>query len=516
MKEERGITLIKLCFLIVIIAILFVMMFSALKSSFEATDIQKFVVQMELLQEKVNLIRREYKLWNEYDPNEVGNYHLYLESLGFTNANTSPNLYLDEFNKIIENLTIEELEYWDKDTDHILANYYYFEPKDLKDKFGLKNFDNYIIINFYTGNIIAKNPVKDVNTGKMVYRQYDAAIGNKLDIVPIINEETVVEVSVLENYGLSQKIKVALKSTQENVLKPNIKEIYYYKNGTQDEIRKKCTGLVDYVYNSKEKFATFTIDKTGKYSFVVEDSNSTEYPRIDFDITLCNSPEMLPGFIGVYWDDAGTEYSIANTYDSNWYSYSKDNFKMANAKDAEGNYWVWIPRFIYEENANSINIDFAKDNTMISTRNVATNTYKLYDAFDMDTKGFWIAKYQGNVNKNKLSFKPGKTLTIVNKTKAEDISNKLMDSSLAEYARLGISQELDAAGIIAKAYGIEIANDLVHYAGGSPNEKEIVNNTKYSSTNNIFGVFDLNTSETEITQNSNEDEGRFRLILVKE
>ena len=149
MKEERGITLIKLCFLIVIIAILFVMMFSALKSSFEATDIQKFVVQMELLQEKVNLIRREYKLWNEYDPNEVGNYHLYLESLGFTNANTSPNLYLDEFNKIIENLTIEELEYWDKDTDHILANYYYFEPKDLKDKFGLKNFDNYIIINFY-------------------------------------------------------------------------------------------------------------------------------------------------------------------------------------------------------------------------------------------------------------------------------------------------------------------------------------------------------------------------------
>ena len=103
-----------------------------------------------------------------------------------------------------------------------------------------------------------------------------------------------------------------------------------------------------------------------------------------------------------------------------------------------------------------------------------------------------------------------------NKTKAEDISNKLMDSSLTEYARLGISQELDAAGIIAKAYGIEIANDLVHYAGGSPNEKEIVNNIKYSSTNNIFGVFDLNTSETEITQNSNEDEGRFRLILVKE
>ena len=217
MREEKGITLIKLCFLIVIVAILFVMIFSALKSSFAATEIQKFVVQMELLQEKVNLIRREYKIWDGYDPNEVGNYHLYLESLGFTNANTAKNIYVDEFNKVIENLTIEELEYWDKDTDHILTNYYYFEPKYLKDKFGLENFDNYIIINFYTGNIIAKNPVKDVNTGKMVYRQYDAVIGNKLDVVPIINEETEVEVSVLENYGLSQKIKVALKSTQENI-----------------------------------------------------------------------------------------------------------------------------------------------------------------------------------------------------------------------------------------------------------------------------------------------------------
>ena len=516
MRSEKGITLIKLCFVIVLIGILFVMTVSSIKSSFEATNLQKFVIRMELIQEKVNLIRREYKVWENYNPNENGNFYEYLKSFGFKNADSKDNIYSTEFNVILKRFNESETEYWDKDVDSILANYYYFAPEDLKFYFELPDFDNHIIINFYTGNIISKEPVEDVNTGEMVYRQYDAEIGSELNLVPIVNEETSVEVSVLENYGLRQKIKVTLKSPSEKMLKPNIDEIFYYREEDKNATRKKCTELVDYVYNSKEKYATFTIDRSGKYSFVVEDSNSTEYPRIDFDITLCNSPEMLPGFIGVYWDDAGTEYSIANTYDSNWYSYSKDNFKMANAKDAEGNYWVWIPRFIYEENANSINIDFAKDNTMISTRNVATNTYKLYDAFDMDTKGFWIAKYQGNVNKNKLSFKPGKTLTIVNKTKAEDISNKLMDSSLDEYARLGISQELDAAGIIAKAYGIEIANDLVHYAGGSPNEKEIVNNTKYSSTNNIFGVFDLNTSETEITQNSNEDEGRFRLILVKE
>ena len=64
------------------------------------------------------------------------------------------------------------------------------------------------------------------------------------------------------------------------------------------------------------------------------------------------------------------------------------------------------------------------------------------------------------------------------------------------------------------SYGRTIANDLVHYAGGSPNEKEIINNTKYSSSNNISGVFDTETSEVEITRNSEVKEGRFRPVLI--
>ena len=122
---------------------------------------------------------------------------LYYEFLDFYNC-TKIN-YI-EFSKCGSYLKLQKLlgkgsqEVWkDDEVDAFRANYYYFEPKDLKDKFGLDNFDNYIIINFYTGNIIAKDPVKDVNTGKMVYRQYDAVIGNKLDVVPIINEETEVE-----------------------------------------------------------------------------------------------------------------------------------------------------------------------------------------------------------------------------------------------------------------------------------------------------------------------------------
>ena len=45
-------------------------------------------------------------------------------------------------------------------------------------------------------------------------------------------------------------------------------------------------------------------------------------------------------------------------------------------------------------------------------------------------------------------------------------------------------------------------------------EKEIINNTKYSSSNNISGVFDTETSEVEITRNSEVKEGRFRPVLI--
>ena len=516
-KEEKGITLIKLCFLIVLLGIIFVMSFSAIKSSFAATDTQKFVIQMELLQEKVNVIRREYKLWEGYDPNEVGNYHLFLETLEYTNANKSNNEFINEFESILKEFNESEVEYWDKDIDSILANYYYFTPDEIETKFGLDNFENHIIINFYTGNIIAKDPVKDVNSNKYIHRQYDSEIGNELKLLPIVNEETTIEVSVIENYGLSQKIKVALKSVQENVSKPNINEIYYYRVGNQEEVRKKATELVDYVYNSQEKYATFTIDKSGNYSFVVEDSNSTEYTKVDYEVMLCNPPRLYQGLTGIYWDDAGVEYSITNAYDSNWYNYSKDAFKMANAKDEDGNYWVWVPRYIYEENAEgNINIDFVRETTMTSTRGVATRTYKLFDAFNEDTKGFWIAKYQSNINKNKLSIKPGKTLTIFNKTNAINVSNTMIVDTLTAYADLASDESLNAVKVLSKAFGVTIANDLVHYAGGSPNEKEILNNTKYSSSNNIFGIYDIETSEVEITKNSEEKEGRFRFILIEE
>ena len=77
--------------------------------------------------------------------------------------------------------------------------------------------------------------------------------------------------------------------------------------------------------------------------------------------------------------------------------------------------------------------------------------------------------------------------------------------------------ELNAVLMMSKALEIDISNNLVHYAGGSPEEDGFKNNVQYSSSNNVFGVYDLITSENEITKETrNNEEGRFRMILFTE
>ena len=84
------------------------------------------------------------------------------------------------------------------------------------------------------------------------------------------------------------------------------------------------------------------------------------------------------------------------------------------------------------------------------------------------------------------------------------------------YVDVMSNENLDSIITISEAVQIEITNDFVHYAGGSPDEDGFKENVRYSSTNNIYGIYDLVTSENEITKSSKEYEtGRFRLILIK-
>ena len=326
MKKENGITLIKICIIVAIIFIIATICAFIFKETNEKKELNKYIYIMEQIQEKVSLVRTEYKVWEKYNPNESGNFYTYLQELGYSNANNASNPYINDFNEIIK--TIEENDFkdnWNSNIDTIITNYCYFSQEDLEELFGLSNINFEVIINFYTGNVISRIGVKDGEN--IIYRQYDSSIGNKLVISNIYNSEIIPKFEIIENFGLSQKVKISLNRKES----ADIKDIYYYSSST-DENKKICSKLNGYNYNRDENAVYFYIENSGDYTFIVEDTNFVQYTQIEYQFNLCNPPQMLDGMMGIYWEENGNETRILTEYDSKWYNYSKNDFRMANDK----------------------------------------------------------------------------------------------------------------------------------------------------------------------------------------
>lgn len=509
MNKETGASLLQISIFVVIAIIVIAVCVSIFGESYRKRNINEYVAQMELIQEKVVKVRKEYKLWENYNPNETGNYYTYLKELGFSNANNSSNPYIETFSQIISYLEESNVSDWDHSTDSIITNYCYFSSEDLQNFFEIKEINFPVIINFYTGNVISGIGVYDGKS--VVYRLYDTELGKQLVVPSIYDLETIPKIEIVENYGLSQKVKITL----DRKTSADIMEIYYYSNKT-DENKKICSNLNNYTYNQEENSAYFNIEHSGEYTFIVEDTNFVQYPKIEYQFNLCNTPILLDGMMGIYWDENGVEKQIISEYDSNWYNYSKNDFRMANMKTEDGNYWVWIPRYLYKETTEGTDVEFAVGTTSIATNNMSMNGYQIQQAFSKNNEvsGIWVAKFQGNIKENKILFKPAETLTLTTNSKVEYQYKNLIKNNIKKYFRLMSENDLNAALILSKALDVEISNNLVHYAGGSPNIDDLKNNTKYSSTNNIYGIFDLLTSENEITSDSKPNEiGRFRGVI---
>ena len=300
---------------------------------------------------------------------------------------------------------------------------------------------------------------------------------------------------------MNQKVKIYIDAQNGgDVEAPDILDVFYYTQA--DESLKSCTYLNDYTYVQAEKAVYFTVSRTNKYSFVIKDSNFIQYKKVEKDFNLCNPPILKDNMTGIYWDENKEEKEINNIYDANWYDYSFEKMKFANAKTDDGNYWVWIPRYSVKDNKEDFDIEFVSNFSGLSTSNKSLVGYSIQKAFSENGEitGFWVAKFQANVDNEKVSIKPGKTLTF----------NK-MDENIRK--QLMTNNQKEATILFSKLGGFEIANDLIHYAGGSPDIKGFIENTRYSSTNNEYGVYDLICSENELTAESKiDEEGRFRLI----
>ena len=141
-----------------------------------------------------------------------------------------------------------------------------------------------------------------------------------------------------------------------------------------------------------------------------------------------NSPQLMEGMTGIYWDKDGNEIEVTADNQDNWYDYSAQKWANAVTKDSNGNvtgYWVWIPRYAYKiesgrytSTAGKISVKFLQgtsnkdeNNIVISTTYPettgetmlayvvhpsfinGTNNHFMNGEWDKEIPGYWVAKY---------------------------------------------------------------------------------------------------------------------------
>ena len=163
--------------------------------------------------------------------------------------------------------------------------------------------------------------------------------------------------------------------------------------------------------DTTSKNASFNVTEYGIYNIRVIDAKNNENEtnlKILSNASdgswngVVNSPKLVSGMTGVYWDENGNEIKVTESNKDKWYDY--ENQKWANAVTKDGSYWVWIPRYEYsiETATKTINIKFIKttqiyaddDYTYVhpAFRN-GTATHFMNGEWDREIPGFWVAKY---------------------------------------------------------------------------------------------------------------------------
>ena len=191
-----------------------------------------------------------------------------------------------------------------------------------------------------------------------------------------------------------------------------------------------------------------------------------------------NSPQLMEGMTGIYWDENGTETEVNVDNQDKWYDYSKQEWANAVTKDSSGNitgYWVWIPRYAYKiesgrytSTAGKISLKFLQgttnkdeNNTEISqtypeTTGETMSAYVVHPSFingannhfmngewDKEIPGYWVAKYPAGFQANTITNNNGTLSTVIsNDSDTIVYSDKNYHDYNSSYKTNAVSQTL--------------------------------------------------------------------------
>ena len=257
-----------------------------------------------------------------------------------------------------------------------------------------------------------------------------------------------ISIQSLTNIGLFKKAQEAKEKTQ-NAEENQAKTLNEY----EDELNKYISGNVK------------TLQADGSW-------NNTK---------KVNSPQLMDGMTGVYWDESGKETEVNVDNQDNWYDYSKQEWANAVTKDNDGNitaYWVWIPRFAYKiesgcytRTAGKISVKFLQgtsnkdeNNTEISqtypeTTGETMTAYVVHPSFingannhfmngewDKEIPGYWVAKYAAGFQECTQTVSSDGTVTEPTINTANLKYSDKYYTSYSGYTTNALSQNLSSSG----------------------------------------------------------------------
>lgn len=340
-------------------------------------------------------------------------------------------------------------------------------------------------------------------------------------------------------------------------------------------------------YGSYEVTCTASVVVTPTETSVADATTtfSTEYGKVDViwlsgtGNTVSSTPNTpnLSGMTPVSWTKSGDEWTEDATASASYYSYeagsgNSDNTssRWANAKNSDGSYFVWIPRFAYrityyssqssteptgyydgwgQWKASDGKVRLALDSG-IETVEHGGNKYIVHPAFcgtsvgydngswSNAISGFWVAKYEmsrsGATSSSAGSGYSTTFLSVPNVQSARSITIGNMYNVAKSYdsskeSHLMKNSEWGAVAYLTQSqYGrngneIDINNSSSYITGngggstsassasGTQNAYNTATGAKASTTGNVYGVYDMSGGALEYVAafNNTDTNGRF-------
>ena len=257
-----------------------------------------------------------------------------------------------------------------------------------------------------------------------------------------------------------------------------------------------------------------------------------------------NSPQLMEGMTGIYWDKSGKKTEVNADNQENWYDYSKQEWANAVTKDSNGNitgYFVWIPRYAYKiesgrytSTAGKISVKFLQGTTNKDECNAeisqdypettgatmsafvvhpsftngsenGKNNHYMNGEWDKEISGYWVAKYPAGFQANTITNNDGALSTAIsNSSDTVVYSEKKYTSYNADMTTNALSQNLTSSGYASQKISYPVFKPLTYAYNNISTGDAYTISKEIASASSFYG---LNSTKTDSHQMKNSEWG---------